>query len=115
VTEATTANLFAVIAGTIVTPPADGGVLGGVTRDLVLRLARRAGVPVREDLLPVARVRAARELFVTASTIEVLPIVRLESRRVADGRPGSITRRLQAAYRAAVERQLARAPRARSR
>jgi branched-subunit amino acid aminotransferase/4-amino-4-deoxychorismate lyase len=115
VTEATTANLFAVIGATIVTPPARGEVLGGVTRDLVLRLARRAGLTVREDVLPVARVRAARELFVTASTIEVLPVVRLEGRRIADGRPGPITQRLQATYRTAVERLLARAPRPRNR
>lgn len=115
VTEATTANLFAVVGSTIVTPPARGEVLGGVTRDLVLRLARRAGLDLREDVLPVARVRAARELFVTASTIEVLPVIRLDGRPIRDGRAGPITRQLQAAYRTAVERQLSRAPRPRSR
>lgn len=115
VTEATTANVFAVVGRTIVTPPSQGEVLGGVTRDLVLRLARRAGLAVREDVLPARRVQAARELFVTASTVEVLPVVRLEGRPVADGNPGPITRRLQAAYRTAVERALARAPRPRTR
>jgi branched-subunit amino acid aminotransferase/4-amino-4-deoxychorismate lyase len=115
VTEATTANVFVVVGGVLVTPPAAGDVLGGVTRDLVLRVARRAGIAVREQALPVRRVRAARELFVTASTVEVLPVVRLEGRAIGDGRPGPLTRRLQAAYRAAVDRALARAPRARNR
>ena len=49
VTEGTTSNLFIVERGAVLTPPADGTVLGGVTRDLVLRLARRAGFVVREE------------------------------------------------------------------
>ncbi|HEV7730656.1 MAG TPA: aminotransferase class IV [Candidatus Binatia bacterium] len=109
VTEATTANVFVVVGDTVWTPPARGDVLGGVTRDLVLRLARAAGLTVREAALPLARVRAARELFVTASTVEVLPVVRLDGRQVGDGRAGPVTIRLQEAYRAAVQRQMSRA------
>jgi D-amino acid aminotransferase len=104
VTEGTTSNLFVVGGGALVTPPPESGVLGGVTRDRVLRLARRLGVPVREAPLDVARVRGATEVFVTASTIEVMPVVRLDGRRVGAGRPGPVTRHLQEAYRAAVRR-----------
>jgi D-amino acid aminotransferase len=106
VTEGTTSNFFAVERGTLLTPPRESGVLGGVTRDLVLRLARRLGIPVREERLSVARVRRARELFVTASTIEVLPVVRLDGRRVADGTPGPVTRRLHEAYTDYVRRAM---------
>jgi D-alanine transaminase len=102
VTEATTANLFAVERGTLVTPPADGTILRGVTRDLVLRLARRTGVAVRETALPVRRLRRAAEVFVTASTIEILPVRRIGADRIGDGRPGPLTRTLHAAYRAAA-------------
>jgi D-amino acid aminotransferase len=108
VTEATTSNVFAVERGTLLTPPADGAILRGVTRDLVLRLARRAGVRTREVALPVDRLRRADELFLTASTIEIVPVVRADARRVGNGRPGPVTRALQAAYRDAVARVLRR-------
>jgi branched-subunit amino acid aminotransferase/4-amino-4-deoxychorismate lyase len=109
VTEGTASNLFLVEQGTLVTPPATGGLLGGVTRDLVLRLARRLGVPVREDAVPRERLGRASEVFVTASTIEILPVVRLDGRRVATGRPGRVTATLQLHYRRAVAAALARA------
>jgi branched-subunit amino acid aminotransferase/4-amino-4-deoxychorismate lyase len=107
VTEGTTTNLWLVEKGTLVTPPLASGVLPGVTRALVLALARRAGIAVREEPLAVARVRRARELFLTASTIEVVPVVRLDGRRVGDGRPGATTRQLHERYRAHVCRALA--------
>jgi branched-subunit amino acid aminotransferase/4-amino-4-deoxychorismate lyase len=102
VTEATSANLFLVERGALVTPPREAGILPGVTRALVIALAHRAGVAMREERLRVARLRRAREIFLTASTIEVLPVVRVDGRRVGDGRPGAVTRGLQAAYAAHV-------------
>jgi D-alanine transaminase len=71
-----------------------------------VRLAHRAGLRVREERVSVSRVKRAAELFVTASTVEVLPVVRLDGRRVASGTPGTVTRRLQDAYRAYVQRTL---------
>ena len=109
VTEGTTSNVFMVERGAVVTPPATGGVLGGVTRDLVLRLARRAALPVREESIAVGRLRRATEVFVTASTVEILPVVRLDGRRVGRGAPGPVTTALQARYRAAVAAVLDRA------
>jgi branched-subunit amino acid aminotransferase/4-amino-4-deoxychorismate lyase len=92
-----------------VTPPLASGVLGGVTRDLVLRVARRAGLPVREEPCSVARLRAADEAFVTSSTVEILPLIGLDGRRLGGGRPGPITRSLQERYRAAVATAIRRA------
>jgi D-alanine transaminase len=109
VTEGTTSNLFLVEHGAVVTPPATGSVLGGVTRDLVLRLARRAALPVREESIAVGRLRRATEVFVTASTVEILPVVRLDGRRVGGGMPGAVTTALQRRYRAAVAAVLRRA------
>jgi branched-chain amino acid aminotransferase len=106
VTEGTTSNVFVVEGRTLVTPPHESGVLGGVTRDLILRLAHRAGLRVREERVSASRVKRAAELFVTASTVEVLPVVRLDGRRVASGKPGPVTRQVQDAYRAYVRRTL---------
>lgn len=111
VTEGATSNVFAVFGTTLVTPPADGQILDGVTRLAVLRLARRAGLTVRETPLSVARLRRAGEAFLTASTIELMPVVRLEGARVGDGVPGPVTRLLQEAYRRDVARARARAAR----
>ncbi|HWP67543.1 MAG TPA: aminotransferase class IV [Candidatus Limnocylindria bacterium] len=108
VTEGTTSNLFVVERDTLLTPPRTSGVLGGVTRDLVLRLANSVGLRAREEPLTVARVRRAAELFVTASTVELLPVVRLDGRPLNSGTPGPATRALQAAYRAHVRRALYR-------
>lgn len=110
VTEATTANVFAVEGGRVVTPPVAAGVLPGVTRSLVVALARRAGIAVREEPLPAARLRRADECFLTASSVEIVPVVRLDGRRVGDGRPGPVTRRLQAAFARAVRRRLTPRP-----
>lgn len=104
ITEATTSNVFLVERSTLVTPPLSSGVLGGVTRDLVLRLGRRLGLAVREEPIRSARLDRAGEIFVTASTIEVLPVVRLDGRRIGTGRPGEVTTRLQQAYRTHVIR-----------
>lgn len=104
VTEGTTSNLFIVERRALVTPPLGAGVLGGVTRELVLRLARRAGIAVREERLDVARLRRAAEILLTASTVEILPAVRLDGVSVGAGTPGPVTRRLQALYRDTVRR-----------
>ena len=61
---------------------------------------------VREEPLTVARVRRAAELFLTASTIEIVPLVRLDARAVGGGRAGELTRMLQARYAAHVRRVL---------
>ncbi len=111
VTEGVTSNVFLVERGTLVTPPRSRGILPGVTRAIVIELARAAGVGVREERVPLARLRRAREVFLTASTIEVLPVVRLDGRAVGDGRPGALTRRLQEAFRARVRTTLRTADR----
>ena len=106
VTEATTANLFVVERDGIITPPLESGVLPGVTRTLVLRLARRAGLDTREAPLTVATLRTAAEVFLTASTVEILPVIRIDTSSVARGTPGAITRLLQDRYAAHVRTTL---------
>ncbi len=108
VTEATTANVFLVERDAVDTQPLAAGILPGVTRGLVLALARRAGLRVREEMVTVTRLRRAREVFLTASTVEVVPVVRLDGRPVGDGRPGATTRLLPARYATHVASALGR-------
>jgi branched-subunit amino acid aminotransferase/4-amino-4-deoxychorismate lyase len=112
VTEGTGTNVFLVEpGGVLVTPPLAAGVLPGVTRAQVLRLARRVRLSVREERVPVARLRRAAEVFLTAATVEVLPVVRLDGRPVGRGVPGPVTRLLQAAHARHVRAALGRARR----
>lgn len=107
VLEGTTSNVFAVERRRLITPPLHG-ILPGVTRHVLTTLAARAGVPVVERRLTRRQLLAADEVLLTASTIEVLPVIRIEGTRIGDGKPGPVTRVLQAHYRRHVARTLAR-------
>lgn len=108
VLEGASSNVFAVVEGALVTPPTSAGLLAGVTRSVVIDAARAAGLTVVERALPLPQLAAADEAFLTATTREVLPLVEIDGSPVADGRPGPVTRRLHAAYRAEVAREAGR-------
>jgi branched-chain amino acid aminotransferase len=95
--EGTTSNVFAVVEGTLVTPPIGGGVLPGVTRGIIGRSAADAGIPFAERPLHRAEFMGASEAFLTATTIEVMPIRAIDGRVIA-GTPGPRTTRLQHAF-----------------
>jgi branched-chain amino acid aminotransferase len=101
VAEAASANVFWVKEGVLRTPSLDCGILAGVTRGVVLGLARRLGIPVLEGRFRPAALARGDEAFVTASTIEILPLSRLDRRRFPAARP--VTATLALAYRALVE------------
>ena len=110
--EASTSNIFSVHRGEIVTPPLELGMLHGVTRGLVLEVARAEGLPVREEPSDLETFAAADEAFVTSTIREVMAVTSLvlldrdppEKRAIAGGKPGLVTRRLHAAFRRYVER-----------
>jgi branched-chain amino acid aminotransferase len=105
VAEAAAANVFFVRRGVLCTPALESGILPGITRDLVLDLARRLGFPVKEAMFPPRDLGDAEEAFVTASTIEILPLARIGGRGYARRYPVSrpYTRALMTAYRVTVE------------
>lgn len=105
VLEGTTSNLFFVKRGVVRTAPISAGLLPGVTRRKTLRLARKVA-SVREDRFSVADLLAADEVFLTGSSIEVVPVVRVGRRRIGNGRPGPITLAIQHSYREEVARRL---------
>jgi D-alanine transaminase len=97
-TEATAANLFVVDDGVILTPPRSLGILGGVTRDLLLELAAAHRLPCREEILPKAVLQTASEVWLTSSTREIVPVTRVDGRPVGLGTPGPVWRNMMALY-----------------
>ena len=95
VLEGATTNVFAVIAGEVLTPPVAAGILPGIAREVVLRL--RAGVVVREAVLTRERLVAAEEIFVTNALMGVVPVNRWDERRY-DVAAGGLTRELAVAF-----------------
>jgi D-alanine transaminase len=102
ITEGTHTSAFGELDGALLTPPNSPDILPGITRGLILRLAEKVKVPLREHVLTRASLPRVSELFMTGTTSEVMPIVSVDGNPVGDGRPGPVTRRLQAAYTEAV-------------
>ncbi len=98
VTEGAASNVFMVRDGQIRTPPKSRQLLPGITRDLVVELARQHGLDCREQDIPVATLAEADEIWLTSSTKEILPVTQLDGRPVGDGRPGPVWARMFAIY-----------------
>ncbi len=99
IAEGSISNLFIVRGGKLLTPPLDCGLLAGITRGFVGEVAAAAAVPLQEAVLHDEDVLTADEAFVTSSTQEIVPAVRVDDRILGDGRPGPITRKLLLTYR----------------
>ncbi len=97
-TEGAASNIFIVHAGVLRTPAQGPAILSGVTRDLILELARANGIPCREDPVSETELRAASEIWMTSSTKEVLPVTRLDGAPVGGGRRGPLAARMQGFY-----------------
>jgi branched-subunit amino acid aminotransferase/4-amino-4-deoxychorismate lyase len=100
--EGTRTNFFAVRDGALYT--AGEGVLEGVTRRVILRIADELGLPVRLEAIRVEAIDTLQEAALSGSSRDLLPVVRIGEQVVGNGRPGPITLRLLAAYRQYVRR-----------
>ncbi|MBN1527759.1 MAG: aminotransferase class IV [Thermoleophilaceae bacterium] len=98
VLETSRGNLFAAVGGALVTPPADGRILPGVTRALAIETARAAGIEVREEELSLDRLREADEVFTTGAVRGIEPVRAV--RGVRDWHEGAITPRVASGLRA---------------
>lgn len=105
VCECSADNIFLVRGGEVWTPPAYLGILQGVTREAVMELARKAGLPMLERVFTLYDVYTADECFLTGTGAEVGPVVEVDGRRIASGRPGPITQRLITGFRELVMRE----------
>lgn len=94
VAECTGDNIFLVKQGVLKTPTTDAGILEGVTRNAVMRLAREAGIPVQECTLIRHDVYVADEVFLTGTAAEIIAVVTVDGRTIGSGKPGPMTRQL---------------------
>lgn len=99
VAECTGDNIFVARDGAVSTPPLDAGILEGVTRDAVLELSRAAGYPTREVSMTRHDLYIADEIFLTGTAAEIIPVVKLDGRKIGNGEPGPIFRDLLERFR----------------
>ena len=95
VAEATGDNVFIIREGVIYTPPVQAGALEGITRDVVIRLAKEEKLDVIEKNLTRFDLYVCDEFFLTGTAAEVIGIVEIDGRIIGDGKPGSITKLLR--------------------
>lgn len=97
--EGSSSNFFAVLDGEIRTYPACNYILRGITRDVVVDVARNLGYTVREEGIPLNALSRCTEAWVTSTTQEVMPVVTIDGRPVGEGKPGPVARALHQAFR----------------
>ena len=98
IAECTGDNVFLVKHGVLKTPPTDAGILEGVTRNVVLELAKAAGIPTQEVSLTRHDLYAADECFLTGSAAEVIAVTDCDGRTIGTGKQGPITKQLREAF-----------------
>jgi branched-chain amino acid aminotransferase len=98
VAECTGDNVFIVKKGVIKTPPADAGILEGVTRNVVVGLAKKAGLPLVESTLTRHDIYSADECFLTGTAAEVIAVTDCDGRVIGAGKQGPITKQLREAF-----------------
>jgi branched-chain amino acid aminotransferase len=97
--ECSQSNFFLVRDGIALTPRSSSGLLEGLTRGFLFEVGRDVGVPVEEATLRPADLATAQEAFVTGSTRELTPVVRIDDQVIGTGRPGPVTRKLLEGFR----------------
>ncbi|MBS4195080.1 D-amino-acid transaminase [Lederbergia citri] len=98
VTEGSASNAYIVVDGKIKTHPATNLILNGITRQVVARLCKENNIPFSEEAFTLEELRNADEIFVTSTTSEVMPVVKLDEREIGNGKPGQVTRKLQTLF-----------------
>ena len=103
VAETSTENIFIVKNGIVSTPHPSQGVLRGITRDFVIRIAKELGYPVEERAITVHELYNADEVFVTGTAAEVVPVVKITGRKIGEGRPGPVFSRVLDRFRELIK------------
>ncbi len=100
VTEGAASNIFAVIDGILITPPQGSEILPGITRNVILEIARENNIPYSEDIVSLDALKTASEIWLTSSTREIVPVVQLDNETIANGKPGPIWRIMNQLFQA---------------
>lgn len=94
VTEGTVSNIFVVKDGILKTPPLSAGILAGITRRIVMDTADQLGITVEEENLTRHDFYTADEAFATVTSVEIIPVVKMDGREIGSGSPGRLTEKL---------------------
>lgn len=100
VTEGAASNVFVVIKGVLLTPPKSNAILSGITRDVILELAAKNHMVYCEDVISLAELKSAEEIWVTSSTREILPVVELDGLVVGEGKCGPVWQAMDQLFQA---------------
>lgn len=103
VSEGTTSNIWIVEGDSFITPPLDAGLLGGITRQSLLDLGRAKKLSMSEQNFNPDRLKNADEVFLTSTTKEIVPIVKIDDKIIGSGQPGVNTKKLHALYQELME------------
>jgi D-alanine transaminase len=105
VTEGSHSNISIVKDGKIHTHPANNFILNGISRRVMLEICKREGIPVIEEPFTLEELAHADEIFLTGTTVEVMPVVELAGKSIVEGKPGPLTRKLQELFKNEIELQ----------
>ncbi|HUX22137.1 MAG TPA: aminotransferase class IV, partial [Spirochaetia bacterium] len=104
VIEGSRSNFAGIRSGRLITPPESNYMLPGISRGVVIELCERLGIPVEQRPVPERELHSFDELILIGTSAEVLSIVSVDGKQIGDGRVGSVSRRLKAAFAEEVER-----------
>ena len=102
--EGSTANIFLVRKGELITPSLESGVLPGITREAVLEIAHASNIMAAEREVELKELTTAEEAFITNSILELMPLTCFDSKPIGSGKAGQLTKNMMAAYRELVHK-----------
>jgi D-alanine transaminase len=105
VTEGSSSNIFIVRNGVVITHPSDNLILKGITKDVIFQICASSNIVVEERTFTLDELAKADEVFLSSTTSEVMPIIEVDGKRVANGLPGPVTIRLQELFEQEIEEQ----------
>jgi D-alanine transaminase len=105
ITEGSSSNILIVKQGVVITHESNHLILKGITKDVILQIISENNLKVKERSFTLEELDGADEVFLSSTTAEVMPIVEIDGKKVSDGTPGPITRRLQELFQLEIEKQ----------
>ncbi len=107
ITEGSTSNAFIINKNNeIQTHPANNFILGGVTRDSVIEVAKKLNLKIKEKAFKACDINTCKEAFLTSTTVRILPVVKIQKKNIHNGKPGLITRKLMSEYNEFINSQI---------
>jgi branched-chain amino acid aminotransferase len=98
VSEAPGENIFIVRGGKLITPPLSSSALNGITRDAIIKIAGDLDIDITETEIARSELTISDEIFLTGTAAEITPIILIDGKKVGDGKPGDITKKMMSAY-----------------